>query len=329
VAALALALAFPTAAAAQTGVAVLGQISDADSDVAVQNAIVTIEGVGSTLTTPEGSFRFRGVPTGDYTLRVEAFGYEELSVSLVLAADTTLTLVLDAAPLPLDSIVVEAGTLDFEGRVRDPERDFTVVDAQVLTPGRDPVWTDTHGRFDLDDVPEGVPLQITVRAFGYLPIDTTFVPDDEDRYDFDLRRDAFAEALIGVQVRRLEERAGGRLMTGRGSMDRSEILRYTGSHTASTMMQFNFPQRTLDRISCAFLDERQLDVSASMGGEIADFVLGQTLPEEIERLELLLFQTAVGEVVMLQVYTRSFIMAMSTQGFALRTPTVAATGQCF
>jgi hypothetical protein len=132
-----------------------------------------------------------------------------------------------------------------------------------------------------------------------------------------------------VQVRRLEERAGGRLMTGRGSMDRSEILRYTGSHTASTMMQFNFPQRTLDRISCAFLDERQLDVSASMGGEIADFVLGQTLPEEIERLELLLFQTAVGEVVMLQVYTRSFIMAMSTQGFALRTPTVAATGQCF
>ena len=93
------------------------------------------------------------------------------------------------------------------------ERTHTQVDianrlhAEVVANGREPMWTDTHGRFDLDRVPEGVPLHLTIRAFGYLPIDTTFVPDDAERHDFELEPDAFAEAMMEVQVRRLADRA--------------------------------------------------------------------------------------------------------------------------
>lgn len=321
-------LLLPSSAAAQAGSAVLGRITEAGGDVAVENAIVTIDGVGSTLTTPEGTFRFRGVPDGDHQVRVEAFGYSDLTVAMSLSADTMLTLEMEPAPVEVDGILVEAGTLDYEGRVRDPERDFTVVDAQVIAQGRDPVWTDTHGRFDLEDVPEGVPLSFSIRAFGYMPIDTTLVPDDEKRYEFHLTRDAFAEAMIGMQIRRLEERAGGRVMAGQGVLDREEVLRYAGAHTAATMLEFRYPERIGRRIACVVIDDNQVDVSATMGREISDFVLGHTLPEEIERVELLVWDALEGRPIMLRIYTRSFIMAMSRGDVTLREPTMTPSGQC-
>jgi len=333
-AALGLTLVFPAMVSAQAGVALLGRATDAGTDVSVQNAIVTLEGHGSTLTNTEGGFRFRGVAPGDYTLRVEAFGYATQSLSLSVVGDTTLALPLEPAPVPIDAIVVEAGTLDFHGGVRDAVRDFVIVDAQVLSRGRETVWTDTHGRFDLDDLPEGVPVSVTIRAFGYLPVDTTFIPDDDERHDFDLRRDAFAEAMIAMQVRRIDERAGGRVAFGRGVMDREEVLRYTGSHTASTMLDFELPAQTRERIHCVFLDERRIDGSfpPGVGDEIADFILGHTLPEEIERVELLQFDQPKVDgrrPLMLQIYTRSFIMEMATQGLRLRHPTITIGGQCF
>jgi len=323
------ALALPVAAAAQAGAALLGRAYDADSDVSIQNAIVTLEGYGSTLTNAEGRFRLRGVAVGAYTLRVEAFSYETVSISVSVTGDTTVDVAMEAAPIEIDAIVVEAGTLDFHGRVRDPVRDFILVDAQVLVRGRDPVWTDTHGRFDVDDLLEGVPVSIAIRAFGYLPVDTTFIPDDDERYDFHLRRDAFAEAMIAMQVARIEERAGGRITSRQRVMDRESVLRYTGSHTAATMLQFEFPPRTVGRIMCTFIDERQIDLSrGAIGREIRDAVLSHTLPEEIERVELLQFDNLEGRPLMLQIYTRSFVMAMATRGLSLRTPTITPFGVC-
>lgn len=328
-----IAAALPSTAAAQAGAAVLGRVYDADTDAAVQNALVTLEGFGSTLTDPDGRFRFRGVTLGTYTLRVEGFSYAPASEQIEVDGDVTIDVPLGSAPLPLDSIVVEAGTVDYHGRVRDAGRDFSLVDAQVLVRGREPIWTDSHGRFDLANLPADVPVSFAVRAFGYLPVDTVLIPDDGQRYDFDLQRDAFSEAMIAMQVRRLEQRAGGRVMTGQGVLDRAEVLRYaTGAHTAGTMLAFEYPERTLRRIVCTFLDERQIDVVPGMGSEIAEAILGHTLPEEIERVELLQFdtpRTPDGKPLILQAYTRSFIMAMSTQELALRERTLTAFGQCF
>jgi hypothetical protein len=314
---LALLALLPDTGAAQSGAAVLGRVYDAATDASIQNAIVTLRGFGSTLTDSDGRFRFRGVPLGEHTLSVEAFSYAPDTRAIALEGDATVDVALESSPLPLDSIVVEAGTVDYHGRVRDPDRDFLLVDAQVLVRGHEPMWTDAHGRFDLDDLPEGVPVSFSVRAFGYLPIDTTVVPDDGERHDFDLERDAFAEAMIAMQVRRLEERAGGRTAGGWwGVMDRESIVRYTGSHTASTMLQFELPQRILRRVVCTYIDERLIDITpGAMGREIRDVVLTHTLPEEIERVEFLQF------------YTRSFIMAMATQDVRLRTPTIVQIRQ--
>jgi hypothetical protein len=225
---------------------------------------------------------------------------------------------------------VDAGSIDFQDRVRDPARDFYLMDAQVLMRGRDPIWTDTHGRFDLVDVPEGVPVNVTIRSFGYLPIDTTFTPDDEERYTFDLTRDALAEAMIDMQIRRIDDHARGRLTTFReGFMDRERVLDYAGSHTASSMLQFEYPQRILDWIACTFIDDRPTDGSyGALGAEVAAATLAQTVPEEIERVELSEFPGAEGRPLILHIYTRSFIMAMTTQSIPLRTPTINPRGQC-
>jgi hypothetical protein len=248
----------------------------------------------------------------------------------VLEADLEVEVPLEAAPLPLDSIVVEARDIDFHGRVRDPARGFYIVDAQVLLRGRDPVWTDTHGRFDLDDLPEGVPVSVTIRAFGYLPVDTVFTPDDDERYTFELARDAFAEAMIDMQVRRIDARAGGRLTAFLGGfLDRAQVLAYSGSHTASTMMQFRYPQRILGRIACTFVDDRQTAGSnGPLAREIAEATLGHLLPEEIERVELLEFPEVQGRPLMLQIYTRSFVMEMSTRDLQLRSPMITPFGIC-
>ena len=322
-------LALPLGASAQAGLTVLGRTYDADSDVSVTNAIVTLEGYGSTLTNDEGRFRFRGVAEGTYTLRIEAFGYESYTSSLAVTTDTTLELPLEIAPLPIDSIVVEARSVDFQGRVRDPVRDFYLVDAQILMRGRDPVWTDTHGRFDLDNLAEGVAVNLTIRAFGYLPIDTTFVPDDSDRYTFELTHDAFAQAMIDVQVRRIAEHAGGRAVFGRGVMDRADVLRYSGAHTASSMLEFELPARMLSRVICTFVDDRSTDGAGSaIAEEIAQATLHQMVPEEIERVELLQFGGVRNPPLMLQIYTRSFIMEMATKNLPLRTPTISPLGGC-
>jgi len=321
--------ALPAAAAAQ-GVPLLGRVYDGDTNAAVSNAIVTVEGVGSTLTGDAGAFRFRGIEPGTYTLRVEAFSYATRSIEVDVDGSATVDVALEAAPLALDSLVVEAGTVDYHGRVHDPVNDFDLVDAQAVVRGRDPVWTDAHGRFDLDDLPEGVPVSVSVRAFGYLPIDTTFVPDDEARYTFDLDVDAFAAAMIAPQIRRIEDRAGGRPMAGKGVMDRQEILRYaSGAHTAASMLESEYPQMTLDRILCTFIDERQVDVNPTTGDELADFILGHMVPEEIERVELLKFDAVGPPDLVLQIYTRSFIMAMTTQDIPLKERTITPFGQCF
>jgi Carboxypeptidase regulatory-like domain len=326
---LALLAVLPAAAAAQ-GVPLLGRVYDADTDAAVANAIVTVEGVGSTLTGDAGAFRFRGIEPGTYTLRVEAFSYAMRSIEVDVDGGATVEIALESAPLTLDSIVVEAGTVDYHGRVHDPVNDFYLVDAQAIVRGREPVWTDSHGRFDLDDLPEGVPVSVSVRAFGYLPIDTTFVPDGEGRYTFDLEADAFAAALVAPQIRKIEDRAGGRPMAGKGVMDRREILRYaSGAHSVTSMLDFEYPQRTLDRILCTFIDEQQVGVNPTTGAEIVAFSLDHAYPEEIERMELLQFDTAQGRPLILQIYTRSFIMAMTTQDIPLKERTITPFGQCF
>ena len=156
-----------------------GRVFDADNQQGIQNAVVTLDGYGFRLTEASGEFRFDGVAAGDYVLTVEAFGYVTVARRVRIPAETSVSIALEPSALELDSLLIESRTIDFDGRVRDPRLDYSVKDARVTTDQGHEEWSNAHGRFDLDDVREGVTLRVVIHAFGYLPLDTAFVPDDD------------------------------------------------------------------------------------------------------------------------------------------------------
>ena len=298
-------------AAAQTLVTVEGRVYASDTGSGIVNAIVTLEGYGSVLTSASGAFRFDQVDPGarglEAALEVVAFGYAEASVTVSLNADVTVDVPLTPEPIALDSLTVDLETLDFDGLVRDPERDLRIVDADVLSSQGHAERTNSHGQFDLDDVYEGVPLRIAVRSFGYLPLDTVLVPDDERRHEFDLRVDSAAQRVIDMQVERIIEVTRGRRSVRR-PMDRERLLRYAGAHTVYDMLLAEYGYR-LQRVGCIVVDEEQ--ILASRGWRS---YLSTMLPEELERVEFLF---GGG---MLRIYTRAFIQRMSVARVELREP---------
>lgn len=302
------ATALPVQVLAQTGVIVDGRVYDAGSDASVHNAIVELEGHGATMTSTEGAFRFEGVEPGGYTLGVVAFGYTPESRFIAVTGATTVPVPLEIAPLPVDPLLVELRRVDIEGRVRDPERDLSLVDAEILTNQVPGTQTDSHGSFKLEDVFEAVPLRMIVRAFGYLPVDTILLPDEDERYLFELEPDSLVERMIEVQVGRLEERAAGRRAVIMRPMNRERLLLYAGSYTLRDVLETEY-RSYVGRIRCAFVDEEQIY-------DFGEFltVLGTTLPEEVERIEFLF------RGVMLRVYTREFIRDMVARDVELRTP---------
>ena len=297
-------LLLPTPILAQAEVVVDGRVYDAVTNGPVPNAIVTLEGHGSVLSNEQGTFRFTGVVPGAYLVRVEAFGYEDFAGTLPVLEAVTIELPLSAAPLQLDSVLVEAETIDFDRRVRDPLRDYNVKDAQVVSTQGHDERTDTGGRFDLDDVWAGAPLRVIIRSFGYLPLDTTFIPDDEERYEFDLHTDPVIARLIEDQNRRLEERAGENLYAYRAPMTRDDLVRFSGTGTLQTMMEAKYPLNVLRRVVCIVIDERQVPTRQRV------FVLRNTLPENLERAELLEFFVEGARRLMLRAYTKTYFQGL-------------------
>ena len=203
--------------------------------------------------------------------------------------------------------MVAARTIDIEGRVRDPENDLLLVDAEVLTDQITGTLTDTHGRFKLEDVLEGVPLHVMVRAFGYLRVDTIILPDVDESYVFEPRPDPWVEEMIAEQIGRIEERSAGILTVGRRPMDRESLLRYAGTHTLGDAIEFEY-FRGVQGIACVFVDEELRDFLP------LEVLLQGILPERLERIELLF------EGAMLRIYTREFMQDLFDLVVELRTP---------
>ena len=322
VAILIFAAAVPSLASAQIGVGVQGRVYDADSDREIRNALVTLQGHGATLTSVLGTFRFAGVEPGVYTLDVEALGYDDVSISVSVVGDTTISVPLEVAPLPLDPLIVEAETLDFDGRVRDLVRDSYVLDAHIRTDQDHEEWSHRGGRFDLDDVLAETPMRVFIQAFGYLTLDTILVPDDEERYVFDLMPDPFMEGLIEIQVERIENRAGELLYESRPPLNRDDMARYTGFGTLSLMIEARYPRLVLEGLVCLIFDEQEIE------GWDRGWLLNNTIPEELERVEVLEFP-GPARLFMLRVYSRVFFQHLVNSNQSLRTPVLHEfTGSC-
>ena len=308
--ALALVSATPIPVLAQ-GVVVEGRVFEAGGTASIWNARVELEGHGSTLTSRAGTFRFEDVEPGEYTLQVDAFGYDSESRVLAVDSATTVLVPLEIDPLPVDSLLVQAGTTDLDGLVRDPERDLLMVNVEILTNQVEGTQSDAHGRFTLDNVLEGVPIRVMVRPFGYLTVDTILVPDkDDERYVFEVEPDPWVEEMIAVQIVKLEERVAGIRAVGMRPMNRERLIFYAGTHTLGDAIDFEYRLGGTERITCVFIDEKEISVILPI-----DHFLQTTLPEELERVELLGFS-------MLRIYTREFIQEMFELELELRKPVI-------
>ncbi len=297
----------PALGLAQTPAVVEGRVFDAGGGAAVRNAIIDLRGHGSTLTSEGGYFRFEDVRSGAYTLRVDAFGFAVDSLSLDVAADTTLVISVRYQPLALDPVIVEPRLIDIVGRVRDPTRDMAVVDAEVFTNQVEGVITGPHGRFEVEDVLADVPLRVVVQALGYVTLDTIFVPDEEVRYQFDLLPDPRVEALIDTQALRIHDRDSPTGTAMLQPIDRQRALEYAGNHTVATMLEWEYGDR-INRVACTLVNEVPwlFDWQPS--------TLTQILPEDIQRIEFLF----AGK--MMRIYTREFMREMISRDVELRTP---------
>jgi hypothetical protein len=290
-------------ALAQTQVVVQGRVFERGTATPVVGATVELDGQPSTTTSSTGAFRIEGVTPGGYSLRVEALGYSPSDVFLVIRQDTSLVVELDVAPVALDTLAVDAREIDLRGHVKERGSDLSLVRTEVHTNLNRETRTNTAGRFRLRDLPAGFPILIQIRAFGYYPLDSTVVAEQDTTLTFELVVDSLAQRMIDVEVARLEERARPFRSAIMPAITREQLLRSRG--TVLDVLQSRY-SINLGRVQCIVIDERQ------RYNGLDEFAL--ILPEEVERIEVL------ERGAMLRVYTRDFIKTMLGGGIRLRRP---------
>lgn len=288
--------------AAQARWTITGRVIDSASGEGLPNALVMIEGYGTTLSSTAGAFRLTQIPAASHGLRVEALGYDSFTTTVQVTRDTTVVVPLDVLPIELDGLDVELRTLDFDGRVRDPRTDSWVPDAEIRTDQGHEESSNLFGRFDLDDVYDGPPLRMVIRGFGYLPLDTTFIPDDAQRYSFALAPDPVMTAMIQRYVGRLSDRAEERIYEHQPALDLKDLAHFAPNTSLRRLMEAKYPLHVLRRIGCFIIDEREYRFGSL---EERINVLEGTFANDLARLELLEFP-GEARMFMVRVYTRRY-----------------------
>jgi hypothetical protein len=289
-------LAFSTAAAQQATVS--GRVVESGTRTGILGAAIELPGRVPALTGADGTFEITGVASGSYTLRVEALGYARASLDLVVSGDTALTIELDRAPIELDSLVVESRDVTVKGEVRDKVRDIGLLNAEVYTSTGFAKQTDGGGRFSIGDVPANVPLVILVEEFGYLPLTTTIVPENDTTIRFELVDDPVVTRMIEHEMTRIAERAGEKRYPFEPTIQRDELLRSrNGSLKGVIRRRYRRP------IGCWVLDERRYPF------EVLDNVLEGMRPDEVEHIDALWYGRGKSSL-LIRIYTRDFVRRM-------------------
>ncbi len=107
-------VAAPHASRAQATAGIAGQLVDRTSRQPLEGAAITVLGTPVILrSSPTGQFTHAGLKPGVYVMQARALGYAPGSWVIELADRETLTVVieLEAAPIALPSVTVEAATL--------------------------------------------------------------------------------------------------------------------------------------------------------------------------------------------------------------------------
>lgn len=154
-----------------------GRILDATTDEPVAGAILTVVGPQrQVITDAQGRFTIVEAPGGLATLRVQAFGFQPLEVSVnVRPGMADLVLRVEPSPIVLEGLTVSGDARgDVGGFVRDATTeepiafaDLTLTRAGVERVGR-ATDTDDRGMFTIDDIQVGMYL-LRAERLGYVP----------------------------------------------------------------------------------------------------------------------------------------------------------------
>jgi hypothetical protein len=313
--------ALPDAAQSQTGWVVAGRVVDVQSGAGVPNALVVLDGHGSVLSSRRGLFRFERVPSADYSLRVQALGFRDFAATVEVRADTLLVVVLEMFPIALDSVAVTLGRLDFDGRVKDPRTSSWIPDALVRSDQGHREWSNLFGRFDLDDVFDGPSLRLGIQAFRYLPLDTAFIPDDEERYPFDLAPDPIMTRMIDRYVTRLDDRAGKYIYEYQPALNRAELATFSPNVTLREVIERKYSPYVFRGILCFFIDEQEYRF---ISDDHRVSVLEGTFTNDLERIEILELP-GEGRLFMVRAYSRLFFQRHVGVPHELATPSITVT----
>lgn len=274
---------------AQVGVhSVRGQITERGSNRGIAGATVRIGDDLIAGTDSAGAFEARGVRPGRYSFVVEALGYQTVRtvVNVDGTRDITATIVLDPAPINLDSLTIRLRRFDVRGRVADRESGRAIPYAELRLGERGVAAARDNGTFTMSDVGAGH-HELVVEAFGWLPRRVDIEISRDTTLDVVLESDGIMTSMIAAQVERLSERSRGVGYALR-SLERDDILTSRAPSTLAFLKGRGAPIRECtatparlclnDRPPIVFIDDIQV-----CGLEVLDIY---PLPT-IQRFELI------------------------------------------
>ena len=246
-------LSIPSCLAAQAKtVTIGGTVREAGSDRPIGNATVEVGGMGQSITSNDGRFRFQHVSTGRLTFSISALGYARQTFTVQVRSDTTLLIDLKILPVVVDSISVQGNLVAVRGRLVEAHTGFLVTDGEIDTDAHAGVRVNAAGNFRLDRLIPGRTIRLNVRSFGYDPVEVELTPERDTAVLVQLEPDSLALRLIAEQIRRLDERIAA---TGykRLTIDRKFIQ----SAVAATAMQLVVSRLhgDMNPIRCVIIDD--------------------------------------------------------------------------
>jgi hypothetical protein len=290
-------------ALAQSTASLSGRVVERGVNAGLAGATIEIAG-RRVATDIMGRFSVTGLSTGRQLLKVTAFGYLGREVPILIRGDTTVVIELETSPIPLDPVFVEGRTVTVRGEIYERGGDLPLINVEVrIEPHRESL-TDSNGRFKIEDVPAGPTLRLSVRGFGYLPIESIVSVFEDTTLVINLEPDPLVQRMIQHQVERLEKRARPFFTAVMPAMDRDYLLRNRNA-TALDLIRHRY-RLFLGRVRCILIDDRQRYNGLD---ELAHF-----FPDELERIEVL------DRGRMLRIYTRDYIRTMVGGEVELATP---------
>jgi hypothetical protein len=299
-------------ASAQMGT-INGTVVDRSQSTAVRGASIRLSGHPQQVTDGDGRFRILDVAPGTYMLAVDAVGYRPVVFQITLRADTTLTIQLDPAPLPLDSLVVQARYVTIRGSVRDSATGLKLMQAQATVYPGGLSEGARSGDFTIKNVPAGDSVTVVVEALEHLPARVTFVANRDTALNISLGIDSVALRMVAKQVERLELRV--RTLPHTVDALNAEALRTSAAGTMDELLRRRLPT-TMFSIRppyapivdlCMLYNDKQTNW----------FVLQGIEPAQIERVEIIGRardrELNISYPKMIRVYSRSYVIALMSR----------------